>query len=594
MGAARSSNSATAITNVSNMVSNSTSANVDQTSHISNGLTLDHCDINLSGDFIVNTIADVQQSSKQFVTANQTANLNNNLSQVIQQTAASTVGALGIGYAEANNSVSATVNSSNRVINNMNATAISNSNISNEFNCNRSTIRAKNIIVDFNSQVNFLTDQVVNNTQNSDITNTITQSITQKATATVEGIGSLILALLLLVAVILYGAGKVLDNGATNVAISIGLIVLIVLIIAYQYLNSTPPFFAPPLSCVNNSAMGRGTGSNIPDCIEMTQKPLQLNSPPQRYTYPILPGGLPSNVGGNLVQMSIAANSGQTINSMGSNGGYRGDTFNVLQSRIAIYNDEAATLKIPNIPNPLKILERSGSSTAIDGGKYYAIPQEYLQGTSVSGSKLAICTPGIIQVGSVSNSTSLDNCPSIASPEAFEKTSDTTKAVANLNIKDWNDYLGLNTESTYGAKVKGYIGEDEAIVRALFARFVLCDLIGNIDLNTCVYDKEYIKYMDDNNKQIIKLVSTASNDNSKNHIYKYKSLAGNTNYVNGFTGAGTINGYIGVIDNKQYRFQKFMRSYGFYIIIAILGLIFLYSVGSTFFKKSKPAEQPSE
>ena len=335
--------------------------------------------------------------------------------------------------------------------------------------------------------------------------------------------------------------------------------------------------------------MGRGTGSNIPECIEMTQQPLQLNSPPQRYTYPILPGGLPSNVGGNLVQMSIAANSGQTINNMGSNGGYRGDTFNVLQSRIEIYKDQANNLKIPNIPNPLKILEEGGLGASIDG-RYYAIPQQYLQGTSVSGSKLAICTPGLIEVGTTSNSTSLDNCPSIASPSVFNKTNDTTKAVANLNIKDWNDYLGMDEGSgLYKPKAKLYVGEDEAEVRALFARFVLCDLVGNIDLNTWVYDKEYIKYMDDDNKQIIMLASAANNDNKyKNHIYKYKSLGGNTNYVNGFTGAGSINGYIGVIDNKQYRFQKFMRSYGFYIIIGILGLVFLYSVGSTFLKKSKP------
>jgi hypothetical protein len=582
MGAAESSNSAKAVTNVSNFVSNSTSANVAQVSAIKNSVDLNNCQITLSGDFDVNTASKVQQSSTQIVTAAQNANLQNNVAQQVQQTASSSVGCLGIGYASANNSVNTTVNSSNSIINSMSSSATENSAISNNFECDRSTIIANNLNIGFSSSVDFLSTQNLSNPQTAKVINKITQSITQTATATVEGMGSLILAYLMLAAVVIYSLGKPLESGAATVAVNIGLGVGILGIGAFQFINQTPPFFAPPMNCINNSSIGMGTTSNMPECINKVETTLSLGAPPLKYTYPIMPGGLPTGLG-NLLQMSIAKNSGQTVSSAGTNGGYTVSTLNILNKRINSYSQYSKDLNIPNIPNPLYNVTAPRGGFEIGSGAYYAIPLEYQAGvSSASNPKLAICTPQIIQVGDNNSPSVLTKCPESANPGLFSGTSDPASGIANLNIADWNDYLNMTFVNSYNyTRGKGGYSakaEDEKEVRSLFARFVLCDLIGHIDLHHYVNPKEYIKYIDSNNNEIIQLAGTSTDPDQ---IYKYNPNGINTNYSNGFNGSGTITGHVGVINNNQYKFQKFMSNYGIFIIIGICILACCFMAGRT-------------
>jgi hypothetical protein len=126
-------------------------------------------------------------------------------------------------------------------------------------------------------------------------------------------------------------------------------------IFSFMYVKNTSPFFSKPTNCINHSAIGRGTGSDIPDCSDMSNGEINLSSPPTRYTYSVLPSGN-SLPGGNLLQMAIAQASGQSPGGgAGINGGYRVDTFNNLQITIGKYANFATALKIPNIPNPLTI-----------------------------------------------------------------------------------------------------------------------------------------------------------------------------------------------------------------------------------------------
>lgn len=572
MGAAQSSNSSSAVANVSNFVTNSTTANSAQTNLIANSISLNDCDIKVSGDFDINTKASVKQSSKQVATAIQNANLQNNIQQQSLQEATSKLGFLGIGYASATNSSNEVINSTNDITNAITTTANQYSNNKNKLTCNRSTITAGSINIDFKDSSEMMSDQTLQNNQVSKVVNVVTQMVTQKATAVVEGLGALILAFFLIAAVVVYGISKPLSSGSAKVVVQLLLATGLIGIGSFMYIRATPPFFAPPSECINNSAIGMGTGDSIPKCINSKQTDLQMPSPPTKYVYCLIPGGI-SKSGGNLLQIAIASAAGNSVTNQGNNGGYRIDIMNDLQTKINSYSSILSenNMNIPNVPNPLK--------NPSPGSSYYKIPAEYMVG--------GICTPGILSVGSSTDPTDFKKCASRVAPSSWDSDNMTTNpylGVANLNLKDWQDYLSMNPNSRFAPGVAGYIGTDESIVRALFARFVLCDITGNIELHHYMYSKEFIKYLDKDNKGVIKIAGTNDstgkiipNDSENTYLYTPSSF---NNYVDGISGTGKIGGMVGVIDDRQYRFSGFMQSTGGTIMIVIVIAICIFMIFS--------------
>ena len=117
MGAAISSNTASAITNVLNYVQQSTNTNTNAVSSIQDNVNFNNCYIDLTGDFSIETAATVSQTANQIVSAAQNTTLQNDIVQKMLQEATSKVGSLGIGYAEATNATSQLCNITNQKTN---------------------------------------------------------------------------------------------------------------------------------------------------------------------------------------------------------------------------------------------------------------------------------------------------------------------------------------------------------------------------------------------------------------------------------------------------------------------------------------------
>lgn len=574
MGAAQSSNAAEAVANVANFVNNSTTANSTAVSEVEQTINLTNCYIKLSGDFNARESATLAQKNSQIITAKQDSNVSNNIAQQMLQQAQSTVGSLGIGYADASNSASEMVNDTNQITNAMTVGCSQYSALNQKFECDGSTIIAKNLNIGFNSSSDFLSNQTLNNDQVANVVNDISQTIQQKATATVEGISGMLLLILLAIAVIIYVAMKPLSSGGAKIIVGIVMCFLIVAIVLVMYLRGTPPFFSSLNECINNSSVGMGNSNN---CINMQDKKISLAHPPLKYIFGVTPTDT-SQPGSNLVQMAISSTSGQTMKSgSGSNGGYRGDTYKSLDKALnggapggpTDYKGMASKLGIPMIPNPLYL-------PTPDGNTYYTIPGQYTPSDPDSGDN-SICTPGTVQVGDNTSPSDLKNCPQIAAPNAFKTVSspgpsDWINIVANLNTSEWSNYI--NATGKYKKGLAGYSGDDENVVRALFARFVLCDILNTsgLDLHYYVNPNEYVKYRDANNMLQVGLAK----DMDKNSIYMYHPYSYPGSWSSGVVGPGYITGKVGIVDDNSYRFQNFMRKFGGWIMIAILLCIFAF------------------
>ena len=173
MGAAESNNVSSAVTNVSNFVEQSTTANSDQVNEVKESVNLHNCTIKLRGDFNVNESAKLAVINNQIVQAHQNTNLNNNIQQQMLQQAVSKVGSLGIGYASASNAASEFVNNSNSIINAISGSASQYNSTNLSFDCDRSYIEANNLNINFNSSADFLSTQTLKNKQVNKIVNDV-------------------------------------------------------------------------------------------------------------------------------------------------------------------------------------------------------------------------------------------------------------------------------------------------------------------------------------------------------------------------------------------------------------------------------------
>ena len=558
MGSASSQNVAQAVTNVSNYVSNSTTANASQAEVIADNINLDTCDIELTGNFTVNDVSNVIQQSVQIAQAQANQSVANNIQQQMVQEAMSQVGFLGIGIANASNSASEMANASSTITNAMTTAASQYSNTSKNFLCENSKIVANNFTIGFNTQGSMISDQTLSNDQVANVVNDISQTVSQKATATVQGIGSLLFILVLIIAIVIWGVTRTLSSGGVRVIVVIVMLVLVAGAVAFMYIKSTPPFFAQPSACVKHSSLGKGSEN---DCVDYSQGHTRLTSAPLRYVFPLLPAYTSANNPGNLLQMAISAASGSG-NSSGNNGGYTMATKISLDAKLQVYEPLTTALGIPQVPNPLY------DPAAAQGisGNYYAIPQQYLQipAGSQQGSQQSSCTPGVI--AAVPNGGPLgSNCPPEADVSNFLQIPQTSPAlaVANLNDTAWQQYV-----TQTGVYPSNGTANDTPLIRSLYARYVLADIIGLEPRNVYVNTLEPVSL-----PGVGGAVQYGLAQNFPSDCYQYvPDSTPSNNWLSGVpaNSGGTLYGQIGNVDDNTYKFSKFMGKIGKYILLALI------------------------
>lgn len=577
MGAAQSNNVAEVVSNVSNFVSNTTSANTDQVRQVSQ--TVNWIDCNVEADKInVNYASEFVAKNIQIANAKNSTDLQNAVQQKMLQEATSKVGSLGIGYASANNAANQTANVSNSILNAMNVTAEQFSSTRQEFNCIGGSIKTHDLNINFNSSEDFFSSQTLDNQSVNKAVNDITQSIDQKASATVEGLGDFLIALAILIGVIGYVLFKPLDSGPAKIAVGTGLCVALGALVVWAYMSSLPPFFSEEDRCIKNSNTGLGKYN----CDFYKKDSIKLDSPPFRYSYPLTPDNNPTDKG-NLLQFAISSTAIGNGKTPGDNGGYRMDTLITLANKIGDnkFVSLATKIGVPNIPNPL--YNPADIWKTKDSKPYYAIPAYFSVSAGIGGDPTAGClTPATMRIDGNASKDSCPVCPRMISGgniqitplpnpisvnpecEILSTTTDSRNGVANFNQDGWRDYLEGNG-----------LTQEQKDKRSLFARFVLGEIIGaKYDQNVYLRDYEPVRIQNDNGDIQYTIASEVPDK-----VYKYKPVV-LSSFSDGQIGGGTLEGEIGYCDSPKYHFNSWARKYG-----PILG-IFLLIVA--FFVIAKP------
>lgn len=504
MGAATSSNAAQAITDITNQVSNSTSATNNQISNVSNNIQLNQCYI--GGDFNATVQASVIAKSNQLVKALQQASVQNDITQQVLQTATSKVGSLGVGYASASNSASEMVNSSTTIINAMSVVSNQSANVNQKFSCYRSTIKG-NLNLNYANSIDFLSKQVLDNKAVQGVVNTVSQSIKQKASATVEGLAGMLIALAIIIGAIGYTFSKPIASVTQSKSIMIPLVGLGIIVLGILlYVLKTPPFFNDPDDCNPNDTSTCSSG-----CVSTRQSTQTISNPPLRYLFPINSAPTKSQLPG-LLQIIVArfSNKASGPNTKpGANGGYNGAIANYLTTQLSTYDPSEYKLKIPKLPDILVPYKK--------GNLYYTVPDSYNMSIYQSGGTCFDCSG--------------DNCS--ACDSGTSKDSPDQDCVYKLNSDEWNTYLANKDQS-------------------LFARYVLCDLL---DIPTNVY-------IDDN--------EVVTGDKTKSYKFIGFKESHDKGYSDGISGGGQLSGIFGDCNTNMYKVHKFFKTVGNYLVIGLV------------------------
>jgi len=536
MGAAQSSNVASAVQNVANYVDNSTVANSTQVNALSQKAKFRHCFVQADENFNIKSAANLAIKNSQISKALQNANITNDLQQTVLQEAMSKVGSLGIGYASASNSASMLVNSSNTITNAMSTTSNQYSDTSQTFDCDHSTIIARNINIDFSNTTDFLSSQVLDNSQVATVVNNISQTLTQKASATVEGLAGFLLALAVVIIAVGYTLAKPLTTGGGKIIIVVIILVVILLVLSFMFIRKTPPFFNENNDCSPFSQIG---GCNA-DCINVQTGVKKIDNCPLRYIYGLKDGDSSSS-NANLLQIAISFISKESS----SNAGYNMERLEKLKSSVNnIYKD----LEKNNIPIPEKIPDLLVPVTTATN---YLIPPEYLKSGSDT-SRVSKCTPSSLQVANVGTEPSdwSTNCPTEGSLNHIASQTDPKNTImANLNKDKWNDYTSNSANLKH-------------------ARYVLCDIVGVIPLNVYIDDDEIVKYNDENGNTKISLARDATK-----YCYKFNPYV-TYDFSRGLTTGGTLTGPYGVCNDNTYKYHNFMTKIGGWIMLILLFIFF--------------------
>jgi len=298
MGASESKNTAEEIANITNTIAQTTNTDQVNDSYVVQTVNLNQCKIT-ADNFQVNQQAQNIVNAKQLSYALQQSVIQNDITEQLAQEAKSKMGALGVGYASASNSASTTANATNEVKNAMNSTLDNLVDVSNTFTCNGSDITLKgDLTINQGTFTSIITDQSATNTQISNLANSITQDISQKASATVQGIGGVLLLFLLIIGAIIFiivktTGGVVQTSGKIAMYTMIPvLIVGIFILFVWMASVQAPPLFTAP-NIISPYAFSGQNGANVPaivtedDLIDTKFQYLSLKNPPLYYLYNI-------------------------------------------------------------------------------------------------------------------------------------------------------------------------------------------------------------------------------------------------------------------------------------------------------------------
>ena len=285
MGASVSNNVADQISSITNNISQNTVVNQTQIDNTSSAINLTQCNITAGANVNMSILNKNIQTAKQIVSATQNSTVTNDIQQKLLQEASSTVGSLGLGYADASNASSQMANASTTISNAMNVSSNQISITQSDINCTNSTITAQgSVAFTIGSDSNFISNQTVKNSQVTNVANTISQTAQQKATAYVQGLTGFLLGIALIIIAVGFTAGKT----GNTAAIQIIIVIIVIGIILFMYIKQTPPFFDKDLDCV----IGGRNGSTIYDstnCVDVkTSNSTVITQPPLRYLLPII------------------------------------------------------------------------------------------------------------------------------------------------------------------------------------------------------------------------------------------------------------------------------------------------------------------
>ena len=592
MGGAMSSNVASAVSEVSNSISNTTSVNTDQLNEQTNQFISNHCLIKLSGDLNINAVTETSIKNDQITKVNSKTNFNNNIQQSVLQTALSKIGSLGIGFAEATNNTNLFCQITNDVVNSVSTYAGQFNTQTQQVFCNDSTIIAKNLNINFSNSSDFYNKQILENTNVTDITNQISQSIVQKASATVEGLAGFLIALALVIASFGYSVAKPLSSGSFKIIIVVALVVVLVGVAVWLWLVKAPPFFNDPIDCALYSNL---QPKNCEECINPQMKKISIKYAPIKYLFPLSetdgePKGIAEKC--SLIGLSQVASSGQFSN----NGGYTMTGYNKISDIItdltSKLNDISKKISPSsalyecikfNIPN---LFTNPG-----DTKNYILIPKQFILGSSSSGDNLSgIYTPGSCFYNK--------NGTDIGDPDNWAKPPDNSQPYYWSNPQTTTDpTLGIANKNDYGTNsVSEWIGKCKSISKTIglaYVRFVLTYILNQsmptgskLDLNVYQIQDELVYYY--NTKTEKYEIDISSNPDIKDYLQNFVSIS-ELDFQNGNSGSGTIELMMGVCNNREYKFQKFSKNIGIWIlvcfIIILIGIVVLHTIKAK--KKAK-------
>ena len=414
MGGSVSKNTAQAMADVSNSISNSTTASNTNINNQTNTINNSGCKIIAKGDINIKQTAKVAATNKQVASGMSDSDVKNNIQQKMMQEAMSSVGSMGIGYADASNSASMFASSTTDVVNTVKTEATQISNMSNHITCTDSVIRAQNINITQGLDANFLSDQVAKSNNITKIANTISQVAQQKATAKVAGLAGFILALAVLVLACGYSFAKAASaGGIVKILVMCAVLLLMGIVLVVMYLYKAPPLFNDPPVCSPNFSYGTGS-DKCTDCVEQKQQELSLEHTPMKYVFTLTEKPRQdSGLTGSLLEMIVSAQT--SPDDMKTNQGYTAANADTIKGRVLdLYNGLPDSIKKVMSPPP-PILNPSQSKD--DKNPYYQIPPEY---TPAEGS----CTPASIQIDPDAHAPdNYSKCPTQVS-STVDKTTD--------------------------------------------------------------------------------------------------------------------------------------------------------------------------
>lgn len=536
MGASQSKNVADAVAEVTNSISQQTSADESQVSLLTQQINLANCQFTTGKDFNVDLFASSSQTSQQILDALQDTTVQNDISQRMAQEAMSKVGPLGIGFADASNNVSTFAQATNVVVDAMRATSQQMAIADQQFNCENSTFNiGGSINWNFRSEADFLSTQTLNNSQVSSLVNDISQETTQRATATVVGFGGLLLLIVVLLVMLGLFLLRPLGSTGGRFFMTVLIIGLVILVGSLMYVYQTPPFFQKPVECSPYSPIGGCPDRSL--CVDVQpQKMTYVPQPPLRYVHSLIGGG-PS---GALLYMIIASATDEP--NMGFT--YRRNktfqdpdpskpdawVFDTFWNRPELYPD----IQPLQLPNPL---------TLPDTDKLCRIPNEYRTGKGTYN--FGMCTPR--PFSQISNDIVQSCSGSGPCFTASLDTDDPSTILSVANVEAWRQYL--NDPSP-----------ERRRLHQKHARFVMSLFLGH----PCVFyiDDDELVTVDDG---VFRAVDV------KNATYRFQDYGGNPNvFMNGTNQGGHLVGPIGVYKDNVYNLQHFMRKVGVYLLLAFV------------------------